>query len=213
VADIHIGSHVMIASNCHFFSYDHGTEPGLIMQEQQLKTKGSIVIEDDVWLGTGAIILSGVRVGKGAVIGAGSVVTKPVPPGSIAAGNPARVVGRRGEHKREIYLDVEHDALLVRALDGTIRFWNKGAEHLYGWASRDTLGKRSHNLFQTIFPQPLETIEEELTHKGYWEGELVHLRRDGSRMTVKSRWEMQYDDRENLGTVIEINTVYSRVLS
>lgn len=209
VADIQIGSHVMIASNCHFFSYDHGTEPGLIMQEQQLKTKGDIVIEDDVWLGTGAIILSGVRIGKGAVIGAGSVVTKPVPPGTIVAGNPARVVKRRGEHEREIYLDVEHDALLVRALDGTIRFWNKGAEYLYGWESRDTLGKRSHNLLQTIFPQPLETIEEELAHKGYWEGDLVHIRRDGSRMTVKSRWEMQYDDRENFGTVIEINTVYS----
>lgn len=209
VTDIIIGSHVMIASNCHFFSYDHGTDPGLLMQEQKLRTKGHIVIEDDVWLGTGAIILSGVRIGKGAVVAAGAVVTRSVPDGAIVAGNPARVVKWRGESTRDILLDIEHDALLVRTLDGTIRFWNKGAEHLYGWESRDTLGKQSHNLLQTIFPQPLQSIEEELAHKGYWEGELVHIRRDGSRMTVKSRWEMQYDMHDNLGTVIEINTVYS----
>jgi PAS domain S-box-containing protein len=209
VADITIGSHVMIASDCHFFSYDHGTEPGLLMQEQKLKAKGPILIEDDVWVGTGVIILSGVRIGKGAVIAAGAVVTRPVPDGAIVAGNPARMVKWRGESTRDVFLDIEHDALLVRSLDGTIRFWNKGAEHLYGWESRDTLGKRSHNLLQTIFPQPLQSIEEELAHKGYWEGELVHIRRDGSRMTVKSRWEMQYDSHDNLGTVIEINTVYS----
>jgi PAS domain S-box-containing protein len=208
VAGIHIGCHVMIASNCRFFSYDHGTDPKATMQEQRLVTKGDIVIEDDVWVGTGAIILSGVQIGKGAVVGAGAVVTKSVPSGAIVVGNPARVVKRRGE-KRESHLDIDHDALLVRSFDGTIRFWNKGAESLYGWASRETLGKRSHNLFQTVFPEPLERIEQELAHKGFWEGDLVHIRRDGSRMTVKSRWEMQYDGQDNDGTVIEINTVYS----
>ncbi|MEX5216767.1 MAG: PAS domain-containing protein [Nitrospira sp.] len=106
-------------------------------------------------------------------------------------------------------MDIEHDALLVRGLDGTIRFWNKGAEHLYGWQSQDTLGKRSHNLFQTIFPQPLESIEEQLVHEGYWEGELLHIRRDGSRLAVKSRWEMQYDSHDDSCTVIEINSVYT----
>ncbi|HEX2055171.1 MAG TPA: DapH/DapD/GlmU-related protein, partial [Nitrospiraceae bacterium] len=209
MADIHIGSHVMIASNCRFFPYDHGTEPDFLMQEQQLKTKGDIVIEDDVWLGSSTIVLSGVRIGKGAVVAAGSIVTRNVPDGCIVAGNPARVVKRRGEPRQDILLDIERDALLVRSLDGTIRFWNKGAEHLYGWNSQDTLGKRSHHLFQTIFPQPLQTIEEQLAYRGYWEGELVHLRCDGSRMTVKSRWEMQYDNRDGSGTVIEINTVYS----
>ena len=209
VAGIHIGDHVMIASNCRFFPYDHGTDMHHIMQEQQLKTKGDITIEDDVWVGSSAIILSGVQIGKGAVVAAGAVVTRTVPSGSIVAGNPARIVKWRGEPNRDVILNIDHDALLVRALDGTIRFWNKGAEHLYGWQSRDTLGKRSHNLFQTIFPEPLERIEEELTYKGYWEGELIHLRRDGSRMTVKSRWEMQYDDHDSFGTVIEINTVYS----
>jgi len=51
-----------------------------------------VVIEDDVWIGSRSIILKGVRIGRGAVVGAGSVVTSDVPPGAVACGNPARVV-------------------------------------------------------------------------------------------------------------------------
>ena len=53
-----------------------------------------IVIEDNVWIGAGAIILPGVTVGKGSVVGAGSVVTRNVPPFTVVAGNPARPIGR-----------------------------------------------------------------------------------------------------------------------
>jgi acetyltransferase-like isoleucine patch superfamily enzyme len=59
------------------------------------KTKGDVTIGNDVWIGTDAFILSGVTVGDGAVIAARSVVTKDVPPYSIVAGNPARVVRYR----------------------------------------------------------------------------------------------------------------------
>jgi len=51
-----------------------------------------IVIEDDVWLGLRVVVLSGVTIGQGSVVGAGSVVTKSIPPGSFAAGNPAKVI-------------------------------------------------------------------------------------------------------------------------
>ena len=51
-----------------------------------------IVIEDDAWIGMNCIILKGVTVGRGAVVGAGSVVTKDVPPWTLVAGNPARVI-------------------------------------------------------------------------------------------------------------------------
>jgi acetyltransferase-like isoleucine patch superfamily enzyme len=54
-----------------------------------------VIIEDDVWIGRGSTIVSGVRIGRGAVIGAGSVVTQDVPALSIAAGVPARVIGSR----------------------------------------------------------------------------------------------------------------------
>jgi acetyltransferase-like isoleucine patch superfamily enzyme len=95
MGSIHIGSGVDIAPNCAFYSYDHGSAPDRHIREQPLETKGDIVIEDHAWLGVGVTVLSGVRIGKGAVIGAGSVVTKDIPDNAIAVGNPARVVKMR----------------------------------------------------------------------------------------------------------------------
>ncbi len=57
-------------------------------------TSAPVLIEDDVWIGFNATILKGVRIGKGAVVAAGAVVTKEVPPFAIVAGNPARIVGQ-----------------------------------------------------------------------------------------------------------------------
>lgn len=60
-------------------------------------TKGKVIIEDDVWIGTDATILSGVKLGQGSIIGAKSVVTKNVPPYAIVVGNPARIIKYRFE--------------------------------------------------------------------------------------------------------------------
>jgi acetyltransferase-like isoleucine patch superfamily enzyme len=59
------------------------------------ETKGSITVRDDVWIGARATILSGVAISQGAIIGAGSIVTKDVPPYAVVAGNPARVIKYR----------------------------------------------------------------------------------------------------------------------
>lgn len=67
----------------------------IMKQGNEAWSKGKIVVNDDVWIGMDAIILSGVTIGKGAVIGARSVVTKNVPPYAIVAGNPARIVKYR----------------------------------------------------------------------------------------------------------------------
>jgi acetyltransferase-like isoleucine patch superfamily enzyme len=77
------------------YPYDHGTALGVPIDEQPITSKGPIVIGDEAWLGTGTIVLSGVTIGRGAIVGAGSVVTRDVPPDSIAGGNPARVLGVR----------------------------------------------------------------------------------------------------------------------
>jgi acetyltransferase-like isoleucine patch superfamily enzyme len=96
-APIWIGGMVEIASTCAFYPYDHGFAAGEPIMMQPLQTKGGIFIDDEAWLGHGVIVLSGVRIGKGAVIGAGSVVTRDVPDNAIAVGVPARVVGMRSE--------------------------------------------------------------------------------------------------------------------
>ena len=94
-APIKIGCKVQIAPNCAFYPYAHGIAPDRLIKDQPLTTKGGIIIEDDVWLGYGVIVLDGVRVGRGAVIGAGSVVTQDIPADAVAVGVPARVVKMR----------------------------------------------------------------------------------------------------------------------
>ena len=99
--EVAIGSHVHVADDVYICGYDaHPMDP--IARRSQPGavdyTGGSrIVIEDDVWICQGAIVLKGVRIGKGAVVGAHAVVTRDVPAGAIVAGNPAKVIGRVGE--------------------------------------------------------------------------------------------------------------------
>ncbi len=92
---VEIGCGVEIAPNCSFYPYDHALKPGVPMSQQPLQSCGGIVIEDNVWLGVGVIVLDGVHIGRDAVVGAGSVVTSDIPPGGIAVGVPARVVKNR----------------------------------------------------------------------------------------------------------------------
>ncbi|HEY4282260.1 MAG TPA: acyltransferase [Chthoniobacterales bacterium] len=94
-APIQIGRRVQIAQLCGFYSYDHAFSPDKPIYEQPLESRGPIVLEDDVWLGYNVVVLSGVRIGQGAVIGAGSVVTRDVPAGGIAPGVPAKVLKMR----------------------------------------------------------------------------------------------------------------------
>ena len=88
VAPIRIGSGVQIAPQCAFYSYDHGIVADKLIRNQPLQSKGPIIIEDDAWLGFGVIVLSGVHIGKGAVTGAGAVVTHDIPEGVVAVGSP-----------------------------------------------------------------------------------------------------------------------------
>jgi acetyltransferase-like isoleucine patch superfamily enzyme len=94
---IRIGRDVQIAPYCSFYPYDHGTDPGELISKQPVRSKGDIMIDDDAWLGVGVCVLDGARIGKGAVIGANSVVTSDIPDYSIAVGVPARVVKSRAE--------------------------------------------------------------------------------------------------------------------
>ncbi|GAB6194653.1 acyltransferase [Desulfocastanea catecholica] len=96
---VKIGKRVEIAPNCAFYPYNHAIDPGELIRNQPLISKGDIIIEDDVWLGFGSVILENVCLGQGCVIGAGSIVTKNIPPGAIAVGNPAKIIGHRNNIK------------------------------------------------------------------------------------------------------------------
>lgn len=105
VNGITIGSFCSIASNVVIQEYNHRFNSTTTYKifSNILKTanafectsKGRIVISDDVWIGSQSVILSGVSIGRGSIIGAGSVVTKNVPPYSIVTGNPATILRKR----------------------------------------------------------------------------------------------------------------------
>ena len=96
---IRIGNKVMFGPNVRVIGGNHNTSQlGKFMYDVHEKRAGDdedVLIEDDVWVGCGAIILKGVRVGRGSVVAAGALVNKDVPPYSVVAGVPARVVGSR----------------------------------------------------------------------------------------------------------------------
>jgi two-component system, LuxR family, sensor kinase FixL len=102
-------------------------------------------------------------------------------------------------------LDLTHDTVFVRDINNVITYWNRGAEERYGWTREEALGKVSHQLTQTIFPAPLEEIDEELLRAGRWEGELVHTRRDGTQVIVASRWSLQRDEQGRPRATLETN--------
>ena len=98
--DVTIGAHVMMGPNVTVYTTNHETSRTDIPMWQQGETPSRpVVIEDDVWIGKNVIILPGVTIGKGSIIGAGAIVTKSVPPYSVACGNPAKVVKSRLENK------------------------------------------------------------------------------------------------------------------
>lgn len=94
---IAIGRNVMIAQAVTVRDTDHGfNEVSIPMKVQSIKTS-PVKIEDDVWIGHGAIILRGVTIGCGAVVAAGALVNKDVPPYAIVGGVPAKVLRMRGK--------------------------------------------------------------------------------------------------------------------
>ena len=93
--EVIIGNDVMMAPNVAIIAVNHNYDRIDIPMNKQGKKEKPINICDDVWLGYGSKILSGVTVNKGAIVGAGSVVTKDVPEYSIVGGNPARVIKMR----------------------------------------------------------------------------------------------------------------------
>ncbi|MEC4819777.1 MAG: acyltransferase [Scytonema sp. PMC 1069.18] len=93
---VRIATHVVINPANHLFD-----DVNTLIDHQPLTNRG-VIIEDDVWIGAGAVILDGCKIGKGSVIGAGAVVTKSVDPYSVVVGVPGRTIRKRGEPKKDV---------------------------------------------------------------------------------------------------------------
>lgn len=95
IGEVSIGSNVMIAKDCAFIASGHNYDDIQININRQGTFDSKIVIGDNVWIGYRSIILPGVTIGNGAIIGAGSVVTKDVKANTVVAGSPARLIKER----------------------------------------------------------------------------------------------------------------------
>jgi PAS domain S-box-containing protein len=102
-------------------------------------------------------------------------------------------------------LELVHDAIFVRDLDGHITYWNAGAEHIYGFTSAEATGRLSHDMLSTQFPEPVASIEAITSERGRWNGELTQRCADGRAIIVESRWAAQRGPGGSLLGFLEVN--------
>lgn len=101
IGPVHIGNNVIMAQNIVASGLNHTyTDVSLPIHEQKVTT-APIIVEDDCWIAANVVITAGVTIGKHSVIAGGSVVTKDVPPFSVAAGNPAKVIKQYNPDTKE----------------------------------------------------------------------------------------------------------------
>ncbi|GAB1537813.1 response regulator [Scytonema sp. NUACC21] len=104
-------------------------------------------------------------------------------------------------------LDISTDAILVRDLDNEIRFWNKGAEHLYGWKATEAIGKNAKELlYSTETLSQVQEIQKSLAENGTWQGELNQVHKEGHTIIVASRWTLMRDKDGKPKSILTVNT-------
>jgi PAS domain S-box-containing protein len=128
----------------------------------------------------------------------------------IGASKVARDISQRKMYERRLVeqahlLELTGDAILVRDGCDRILDWNRGAEKMYGFTREEAVGKISHDLLRTEFPEPLPRIREILLRDGHWSGELTHAARAGSRIVALSRWVAERDERGDVIRILESN--------
>jgi PAS domain S-box-containing protein len=102
-------------------------------------------------------------------------------------------------------LELSHDAIFDCALDGTILYWNQGAESMYGWSREEAVGRNSNELLRSRFALPQEKIMATLLESGRWEGELLQTDRWGKHLQTAGRWALKTDDQGRPQGILKIN--------
>jgi PAS domain S-box-containing protein len=89
---------------------------------------------------------------------------------------------------------LSHVPVFVRKFDGTILYWTTGAEELYGFTAEEAVGRVSHELLQTVFPEELAIVETRLRADKHWRGRLSHTARDGHVIYTEGLWRLRAAD-------------------
>ncbi|MDB6064540.1 MAG: domain S-box [Pedosphaera sp.] len=103
-------------------------------------------------------------------------------------------------------LDLAHDAIFVRDLDGRIEFWNKGAERLYGWTAGEAVGQTIGQLFSGDDKAHIKIAQRIVLEKGEWVGQVEKLSKDGRKVIADSRWTLLRNEAGKPRSVLVINT-------
>ena len=101
-------------------------------------------------------------------------------------------------------LEVASEAIIVRDAAGRIRFWNSGAENLYGWSRDEAIGRDLHTLLQTVFPVPIEEIVRTLEEQRSWQGNLIQKTRNGTEIVVACRKSINHEGDAVLEVIRDI---------
>ena len=124
----------------------------------------------------------------------------------------ARDVTERKRNEQELrlrgeLLELAHDAVIVRdPVESRVRFWNREAETIYGYSREEAIGRVTHELLETEFPESREAVDQALAREGHWDGELRHTRKDGTEIIVSSRQALAHDEDGRPIAIIALNS-------
>jgi PAS domain S-box-containing protein len=152
--------------------------------------------------------ISPIKDGNGAIVGASKIARditeRKQAEKRLAAQAEELALSRRALEEQDRVLDLAQ--VIVRDMESRVVLWRRGTERLYGYTAQEALGIVSHELLHTQLPEPLETVQRKLFENGVWEGEVVHTRRDGSRVVVMSVWVLYRDDQAQPVRILEVDT-------
>jgi PAS domain S-box-containing protein len=142
---------------------------------------------------------------RGVVCACSDVTSEMALEQDVRQGAERRAASEQQIEEQRHLLDLAEDAILVRDLEGRILFWNRGAERTYGYTKEEALGQQVRDLLRTRFANPPGDAEREVVERGHWDGELIHVRKDGKPLIVTSHWAMRPASDALPAAILETN--------
>jgi PAS domain S-box-containing protein len=117
-----------------------------------------------------------------------------------------RKLAERQIREQAALLDIVPDAIIIRDLENRVRFWNKGAESMYGWTEEEIIGKQASGYLYPRAKDRFPDLVEDIRKNGLWEGEIEHTTKAGKTVIVRSRARMIHDADGRSLSVLSVNT-------